>query len=143
MNKVMAHIHQLIVQQGVEEARRQAVTKHERMVVEAAYQVLSEEAEKLSFAYSGFALTCLPHKPQKETVWRREGHNLTMLMQSGLNRTGDAMGGPVRELRALHPAVSAKPSHQDQQPRNRAWAINEGLAQQHGPLDRRHDVSDG
>lgn len=90
----MARIHQLIVQQGVEEARRQAVTKHERMVVEAAYQVLSEEAEKLSFAYSGFALTCLPHKPQKETVWRREGHNLTMLMQSGVDRTGDAMGVP-------------------------------------------------
>jgi len=63
MNGCMAHIHQLIVHKGVEEARRQAVTKHERLVVEAAYQVLSEEAEKLGFAYSGFALICLPHKP--------------------------------------------------------------------------------
>jgi len=94
MNECMAHIHQLIVHKGVEEARRQAVTKHERLVVEAAYQVLSEEAEKLGFAYSGFALTCLPHKPQKETVWRREGHNLTMLLQSGVDRTGSAMGVP-------------------------------------------------
>jgi hypothetical protein len=29
----------VVIQYGVEEARRQAVTKHERMVVEAAYQV--------------------------------------------------------------------------------------------------------
>ena len=36
----MAEVHQLIIQHGIEEARRQAVTKHERMVIEAAYQVL-------------------------------------------------------------------------------------------------------
>jgi hypothetical protein len=33
----MAEVHQLIIQYGVDEARRQAVTKHERMMVEAAY----------------------------------------------------------------------------------------------------------
>ena len=79
----MAEVHHLIVQKGVEEARRQAATKHERALVEAAYQVMSEEADKLGFTYSGFALTSLPHKPQAEPVWRREGHNLTMLIQSG------------------------------------------------------------
>ena len=62
----MAEVHHLIVQQGVEEARRQAATKHERALVEAAYQVMSEEADKLGFTYSGFALTSLPHKPQVE-----------------------------------------------------------------------------
>jgi hypothetical protein len=36
----MAEVHRLIVRQGVEEARRQALTKHERSVVEAAYQML-------------------------------------------------------------------------------------------------------
>ena len=94
MNRPMARIHQLIVHQGVEEARRQAITKHERQVVEAAYQVLSEEADKLGFTYSGFALTCLPHKPQTETVWRREGHNLTMLLQAGVGRAGGSIGVP-------------------------------------------------
>ena len=94
MNKPMAEVHQLIVRQGVEEARRQAVTKHERALVEAAYQVMSEEAEKLGFTYSGFALTCLPHKPQSEPIWRREGHNLTMLIQSGVDRTGGMLGVP-------------------------------------------------
>jgi Plasmid encoded RepA protein len=74
--------------------RRQAVTKHERMVIEAAYQVLSDDAEKLGFTYSGFALTSLPHKPQAELVWKREGHNLTMLIQSGVDRTGRQLGLP-------------------------------------------------
>jgi hypothetical protein len=61
----MAEIHHLIRHQGIEEARRQAVSKHERMVVEAAYQVLSDDAERMGFTYSGFALTSLPHKPQE------------------------------------------------------------------------------
>lgn len=90
----MAEVHQLIVQHGIEEARRQAVTKHERMVVEAAYQVLSDDAEKMGFTYSGFALTSLPHKPQTELTWKREGHNLTMLMQSGVDRNGKPIGLP-------------------------------------------------
>ena len=90
----MAEVHRLIVKQGVEETRKQAATKHERAVVEAAYQVLSEEADKLGFTYSGFALTSLPHKPQTEAVWRREGHNLTMLIQSGVDRAGNNLGVP-------------------------------------------------
>lgn len=90
----MAEVHQLIVQKGVEEARRQAVTKHERVLVEAAYQVLTEETDKMGFTYSGFALTSLPHKPQTDMVWRREGHNLTMLVQSGVDRSGAALGVP-------------------------------------------------
>src|SRR5580658_6651896 len=90
----MAEVHQLIIQHGIEEARRQAVTKHERMVIEAAYQVLSEDAEKIGFTYSGFALTSLPHKPQTELVWKREGHNLTMLVESGRNRAGKPLGLP-------------------------------------------------
>ncbi len=94
MRRGMAEVHRLIVRQGVEETRKQAGTKHERAVVEAAYQVLSEEADKLEFTYSGFALTSLPHKPQTENIWRREGHNLTMLLQSGVDRAGNSVGVP-------------------------------------------------
>jgi hypothetical protein len=90
----MAEVHQLIIKHGIEEARRQAGTKHERMVIEAAYQVLSDDAEKMGFTYSGFALTSLPHKPQTELVWKREGHNLTMLIQSGVGRSGKPLGLP-------------------------------------------------
>jgi hypothetical protein len=90
----MAEIHRFIVQNGIEEARRQALTKHERQVIEAAYQVLSDDAEKIGFTYSGFALTSLPHRPQAEVTWRREGHNLTMLIQSGVDREGEPLGLP-------------------------------------------------
>ena len=90
----MAEVHQLILQHGIEEARRQAITKHERLVIEAAYQVLSDDAEKMGFTYSGFALTSLPHKPQSELVWKRDGHNLTMLMETGRDRAGNPLGLP-------------------------------------------------
>ena len=90
----MAEVHQLILRHGIEEARRLAISKHERQLVEAAYRVLSEDAEKMGFTYSGFALTSLPHKPQTEHVWRREGHNLTLLLESGRDRSGKALGLP-------------------------------------------------
>ena len=90
----MAEVHQLILLHGIEEARRQAVTRHERAVLEAAYKVLGEENEAIGFTYSGFALTSLPHKVQEETIWRREGHNLTLVLQSGTDRQGKPVGLP-------------------------------------------------
>lgn len=90
----MANIHQLILRDGVSEARRQAASKHERALVEAAYRVLSDDAEKIGFTYSGFALTSLPHKPLHELFWRREGHNVTLLLESGRDRAGKPIGVP-------------------------------------------------
>lgn len=90
----MAQIHQLILREGVSEARKQAATKHERALVEAAYRVLSEDAEKMGFTYSGFALTSLPHKPLQELFWRREGHKVTLLLESGRDRLGKPVGVP-------------------------------------------------
>ena len=49
-------------------------------MVEAAYQVLSDDDERVGFSYSGFALTSLPHKPVEGLSWRREGHKLTLLL---------------------------------------------------------------
>ena len=45
-----------------EEAAWRLVKIHRWPVVEAAFQVLSEDAEKMGFSYSGFALTSLPHR---------------------------------------------------------------------------------
>src|SRR3954466_10072005 len=90
----MPQIHQLILRDGIDEARRQAATKHERALVEAAYRVLSEDAEKMGFTYSGFALTSLPHKPHQELFWRREGHNITLMLESGRDRAGKPVGVP-------------------------------------------------
>src|SRR3954454_21977983 len=90
----MADIHYLILSQGIDEARRHAATKHERQLVEAAFRVLTDEQESIGFTYSGFALTSLPHKEQKETLWKREGHNLTLVLQSGADRAGKLVGLP-------------------------------------------------
>ena len=90
----MANVHQLILRDGIEQVRRQALTKHERSVVEAAYQVLTDEAEKIGFTYSGFALTSLPHKPQATGIWRREGHNLTLILETSHDMHGKPIGLP-------------------------------------------------
>lgn len=92
--RAMSSVHQLIIHQGIEEARRRAESKHDRLLVEAAYQVLSEGAEKIGFTYSGFALTSLPHKPHNDLVWKREGHHLTLFIESGRDRSGNAVGLP-------------------------------------------------
>src|SRR5438270_11555314 len=90
----MSDVHWLIRTKGIEEARRQAATKRERQVGEAAYQVLSDDDERIGFSYSGFALTSLPHKPVQALTWRREGHNLTLLLQSGIDRDERPVGLP-------------------------------------------------
>jgi hypothetical protein len=90
----MADVHRLILKHGVDEVRRLAASKRQRQVVEAAYQVLSEDAERIGFTYSGFALTSLPHKPTEEQLWKREGHNLTLVLQSGADRRGRLVGLP-------------------------------------------------
>lgn len=48
----------------------------------------------MGFAYSGFALTSLPHKPQESATWRREGHNLTLVLQAGVDRNEKNLGLP-------------------------------------------------
>jgi Plasmid encoded RepA protein len=90
----MDNVHWLIRTQGIEEVRRQAVTKRERQVIEAAYQVMSDDEERIGFSYSGFALTSLPHKPVDELTWKRDGHKLTLWLQSGIDRTGHPVGLP-------------------------------------------------
>jgi hypothetical protein len=91
----MAEIHQLILTQGIENVRRRAASKRERQVAEAAYTVLSEDADRIGFTYSGFALTSLPHKDTDAASWKREGHNLTLLLESGKDvHTGRLIGIP-------------------------------------------------
>ena len=109
----MAEIHQLITQSGIDEARRQAVTKLERQVVDAAYRVLSDDAERIGFTYSGFALTSLPHKPHDSGIWRREGHNVTMVLQSGVTEFWRRNWNSVRLLRPVHSALPTERGNSD------------------------------
>jgi hypothetical protein len=90
----MAEVHQLIITQGIEQTRRQAASKRERQVIEAAYQVMNDDADRMGFTYSGFALTSLPHKEVPGLMWRRASHNLTLLLESGRDQLGHPLGIP-------------------------------------------------
>ena len=69
----MGDVHQLILQHGVETARSMAATKGERLAIDAAAQLMSDEESRLGITHAGFAMTSLPHKRIEEAFWRREG----------------------------------------------------------------------
>jgi hypothetical protein len=71
---VMGNVHQLILQRGLAEARKQASgDASDRLCVEAAYEVLSDEEGRIGLVHAGFAMTALPHKRIGEPVWERDG----------------------------------------------------------------------
>jgi hypothetical protein len=97
----MGEVHQLILTEGIEEARRQAMTKHERQVAEAAGLVLAEEVSRLGITHAGFAMTSLPHKRIEEPLWRRQGHRTTLLVEAGRTATGGWIGVPYGSIARL------------------------------------------
>ena len=97
----MGEVHQLILTEGIEEARRQAVTKHERQVAEAAGLVLAEEVSRLGITHAGFAMTSLPHKRIEEPLWRRQGHRTTLLVEAGRTANGGWIGVPYGSIARL------------------------------------------
>ena len=139
----MAEVHQLITRYGIDEARRQAATKHERHLVEAAYRVLSEDAEKMGFTFLGFALTSLPHKPQTDLVWRREGHNLTLLLESGRQRSGKPLGLPYGSYARFILLFLQTEAIRTGSREIRAGAKHAGMARKHGSLNWWNHVQNG
>jgi hypothetical protein len=95
----MGVVHQLILRQGVEEARRIAsCDKTERLCVEAAYEVMSDERGQIGVLHAGFAMAALPHKKTSETVWQREGGQITLLVESGLDSAKRPIGIPYGSI---------------------------------------------
>jgi hypothetical protein len=97
----MGAVHQLIHQHGVEGARALATTKSDRQAIEAAAAMLGEEESRLGITHAGFAMTSLPHKRIEETLWRREGHRTTLLVESGRDRRGNLVGVPYGSFARL------------------------------------------
>lgn len=97
----MGTVHQLILREGVEEARNRAKTRAERQAVEAAGAVLAEEVSRLGITHAGFAMTSLPHKRIDEPLWRRQGHLTTLLVESGRTGRGDWIGVPYGSVARL------------------------------------------
>ena len=95
----MGTVHQLILQQGLEEARKAALgDKNERLCVEAAYGVMSDEEGRIGVAHAGFAMTALPHKRMADAVWERDGGHVKLLVESGLDSRKQQIGIPYGSI---------------------------------------------
>jgi hypothetical protein len=97
----MGVVHQLILREGLEGARRSVETRAERQAVEAAGIVLAEEVSRLGITHAGFAMTSLPHKRIEEPLWRRQGHRTTLLVESGRTGKGSWIGVPYGSVARL------------------------------------------
>jgi hypothetical protein len=95
----MGTVHQLILHQGVEQARRAASSdKNERLCVDAAYEVMSDERAQIGIAHAGFAMAALPHKRTSEAVWERDGGQIKLLVESGLDSSKQPIGIPYGSI---------------------------------------------
>jgi hypothetical protein len=91
----MGEVHQLLLRHGLEEAKRvSAGDKNERLCIEAAHAVLSDEKGSIGIAHAGFAMAALPHKKTKDAVWEREGGRVKLLIESGLDSHKQPIGIP-------------------------------------------------
>jgi len=97
----MGEVHRLIHEHGVEGAKARAVSKSDRQAIDAAAILLGEEESRLGITHAGFAMTSLPHKRIEETLWRREGHRTTLLVESGRDRRGNLIGVPYGSFARL------------------------------------------
>lgn len=99
----MSRIHTLINHLGIDEMRRQAMleNKLQRTCVEAAYEVITDEEQAIGIAHAGFAMASLPHKKTNETIWRREGGPIKLLIESGFDHKNQAVGIPYGSMARL------------------------------------------
>ena len=95
----MGTVHQLLLKHGVEEARRLVVgDKTERMCLEAAYEMMSDERARIGIAHAGFAMAGLPHKRIADTIWERDGGQVKLLVESGLDSRRQPVGIPYGSI---------------------------------------------
>ena len=97
----MGDVHTLIFRHGLEGARALAASKVERQAIDAAAIILADEENRLGITHAGFAMTSLPHKRIAEGLWKREGHRTTLLVESGRDRHGGAVGVPYGSIARL------------------------------------------
>lgn len=90
----MGEIHQLILRDGLEATKGKA----DLVCVKAAHEVLSDELYEIGIAHAGFAMAALPHRKVKETVWKRQGGNIKLLIESGLDQDENPVGIPYGSI---------------------------------------------
>jgi Plasmid encoded RepA protein len=99
--RAMGNVHRLILEDGIEKARQAAIlggNATERLCIEAAFQVMTAEDDRIGIAHAGFAMAALPHKKTTEAVWHREGGSVTLLVESGLDSSKRLVGIPYGSI---------------------------------------------
>lgn len=129
----MSSVHTLIEAHGIDQARR-LVSTAERPMLEAAYAVLADEDLTFGVTHAGFAMTCLPHRKTPEAYWRRESYRITLLVESGRDRSGGLIGVPYGSKARMilcylqTQAVQKQTRHVELGPSMRAWLQRLGLS---------------
>lgn len=88
----MGDVHNLILRHGKSQTRD--LLGEDRGLADIAAAVMADESGRIGFTYSGFCLTALPHRNPRAETWRRDGHRITLLIESGRNRQGNSLGIP-------------------------------------------------
>ena len=95
----MGQVHDLILHQGIENARRIAsLDKNDRLCVDAAHEVMADERGRIGITHAGFAIAALPHKRTQESVWERDNGHIKLLVESGLDSAKRPIGIPYGSI---------------------------------------------
>jgi hypothetical protein len=90
----MGDIHRLILRDGLDEAKARTADQLERQCLETAFAVMTDERQRVGIMHAGFAMTALPHKSLKDTVWIRQGGNIKLRVESGADARDRIVGLP-------------------------------------------------
>jgi hypothetical protein len=55
---------------------------------------MSDEQQRIGIMHAGFAMTALPHKAINETIWVRQGNNIKLRLESGMDADDKVVGLP-------------------------------------------------
>jgi hypothetical protein len=100
----VGNVHQLILDIGVEQARKIAFDKTEVRCVDTASSIMADARFDLKILHSGFAMTALPHRQTKELIWERVGGErgeIKLHVQSGHLADRTAVGLPYGSMARL------------------------------------------
>ena len=87
-------LHRTIEQLGTDGARELAATLADRLCIDVAVSVMTDEDLQANFIHAGFALTALPHRRITEPEWVRTTAGLRLRVESGKDENDAVVGVP-------------------------------------------------
>ena len=91
----MSAYHKRIMDIGIDEAKRQAKEQQALREVNSAYEVLTDTSGNINFVHAGFAMSSIPHRATKDTLWERvSGAGSKLRLEAGLDHQGINVGLP-------------------------------------------------